>query len=164
LAVIYKAEDPKRVTWSTFLRRAAEERAVIYSDYFYEADLARRGVFVYRAHTDRFNIAEPYGRLLTPFRPLIVGDVPRPLGDQLAKRVHLDVSFASASYIQPAELVPCGSWTTEAYLASDGFTLRPMPGVERADYLELAADLRESSSLQDREIFKPLVFDPPLDQ
>jgi hypothetical protein len=39
-----------------------------------------------------------------------------------------------------------------------------MPGVERADYLELAADLRESSSLQDREIFKPLVFDPPLDQ
>jgi hypothetical protein len=103
---------------------------------------------------------EPYGRLFTPVRPLIVGNAPPSLRDQLAKRVHLDVSFASSPYIQPAELVPC-TWASAAYLASDGFTVRPLPGTELAEFQEFAAEIRDCGIPGD-DIFKPLVFDPPV--
>jgi hypothetical protein len=152
-----------REAWTAFIRQAAAGRTGVSSDFHgcWDIDFARRGIFAYRAHTDRFNMPEPYGRLFTPVRPLIVGDAPPPLRDQLAKRVHLDVSFASSPYIQPAELVPCQTWASAAYLASDGFTVRPLPGAERADYLELAAHIRDGR-IPDDDVFKPVVFDPPV--
>src|SRR5262249_20575989 len=140
-----EAGHPGREAWTAFIHQAAAGRTGVSSEIhgYLDIDLARRGVFAYRAHTDRFNIPEPYGRLFTPLRPLILGDAPPALRDQLAKRVHLDVSFARSRYIQPAELVPCQTWATAAYLASDGFTLRPLPDAEHADYLEFVAHIRE---------------------
>jgi hypothetical protein len=163
MVVVWRRNEvgqPKNEAWKAFIRQVAAGQAGISSEiHGDDIELARRGVFVYRAHYIRFNIAEPYGRLFTPFCPLIVGDAPPTLREELTKRVHLDVSFATSPYIQPLELVPCGTWATEAYLASDGFTLRPLPGAEHRDYLQLAVDVR--GHMQDVD-FKPLVFDPPI--
>src|SRR5262249_52649353 len=73
-----EAGHPGREAWTAFIHQAAAGRTGVSSEIhgYLDIDLARRGVFAYRAHTDRFNIPEPYGRLFRPLRPLTLGDAP----------------------------------------------------------------------------------------
>src|SRR5262249_26761090 len=124
--------DPREQAWGTFLRAGNASPWLVsaltaHSD---EAELARRGVFVYRAHDERYNIAEPYGRFFVPPQPLRVQEMPADVQRALAKLVRLDVSFAAEAYVQPAELVPCSLWSSAIYLARDGRTVRAIKGRE----------------------------------
>jgi hypothetical protein len=122
-----------------------------------EGDLAwaRAGLFVYHHDGRRLNEAEPYGRMLVPLNPLHVSDLGRTIAVRLENKQRLPISFAEARYVQPAEHIPCGTWSPGLYLASDGFTVRPLPGSSE-QYEERAYQQ------EDDELFVPLVFDPPL--
>jgi len=158
--------DPRAATWNEFKSLADTNpnyvtRITVYGS---ELALARRGVFFYDAHDERFYHAEPYGQVLAPQRPLRIADTTGALRDMLEARVRLDVSFASSPYVQPIEHVACVTWGKIAvYLASDGFTVRPFPGADGATYNRDAAQvIADERGTQER--FKPLVFDPPLDE
>src|SRR5262245_11165184 len=158
--------DPRWGVWDEFKRAAGATPAYVTWNPLYGPELAhaRRGLFAYKAHDARFNIAEPYGQVLTPQRPLRLDEAPTHVRDVLARRDRLDVSFASSRYMQPAELVPSVAWAGAVSLASDGFTLRPFPGKPSTDYrTEAAALLRDSGLPGKAQRFKPLAFDPPLD-
>jgi len=152
--------------WDKFKRAASAERAFI--TYIKlsgrELALARRGLFFYRAHDARFNIAEPYGQVLAPQRPLCLDEAPDPIRDVLMTRARLDISFASSPYVQPMQHVPCAVWAGAVFLDSDGFTVRPFPGTGGAAYRSEAASLLGNGSPEYQSFFKPLVFDPPLGQ
>lgn len=156
----------QELAWDKFKRAANTAPSYITSvnTYRQELALARRGLFFYRAHDARFNIAEPYGQVLAPQRPLSVDEAPDPVRDVLATRARLDVSFLSSLYVQPAEHVPCAVWAGIVYLASDGFTVRPFPGTGSAAYRSEAAGLLGNGSPEHQSLFKPLAFDPPLGQ
>jgi len=155
--------------WVEFKRVAEAAPAYVTYKRFFGVELAlvRRGLFFYSnyfADAARFNIAEPYGQLLAPRQPLRLDEAPEAVRDLLASRAYLDVSLASSPYVQPLELVPSAVWGRDSiYLASDGCTLRPIPGTEATAYRERAAALLRSGSLVDKSPFKPVVFDPPLD-
>jgi hypothetical protein len=157
--------DPRWGVWDEFKRMAGAAPAYVTSTTLYESELyySRRGLFTYAAHDARFSIAEPYGQVLAPQRPLRLDEAPTRLRDVLARRARLDVSFASAQYVQPAELIPCVAWAGAVYLASDGFTVRPLSGEVSAAYRDEADALLRSSSPGDEQHYKPLAFDPPLD-
>jgi hypothetical protein len=156
----------QELAWYRFKRTASAGPSYITNVRTYHEELAfaQRGLFCYRAHHARFNIAEPYGQVLVPQRPLRLDEVPDPVRDVLATRARLDVSFASSLYVQPVEHVPCVAWGGAVYLASDGFTIRPFPGTEGAAYRSEAAGLRGNGSPGHQSLFQPLVFDPPLGQ
>jgi len=164
--VIPAKDDPAWKLVKRFNEAAAQKgSSYVASISLIEQDLsvARCGVFLYRAHHVRFNIPEPYGQVLVPPRPLHLDEVPASLRDALATRVHLDVSFASSPYVQPAEFLLCLAWQdTGVYLAADGFTVRPLAGVDIADYRREAADLHHQPGHEPS--YKPIVFDPPIDQ
>lgn len=162
--VEFTQRDPQWAVWDEFKRAAAAGPSYVTSINLYgpEFSLARRGLFAYAAHDDRFNVAEPYGQVFAPQAPLRLDQVPAPLRDVLATRARLDVSFASSPYLQPVELVPCAAWTSTVYLAADGFTVRPFPGTESAAYRDAAAELLRFGSPGDEALYKPLVLDPPL--
>ena len=137
-----------------------------------ELAVARRGLFAYCVHDARFDrpgpydqpLPEPYGLVLAPKRPLRLDEAARPLRKVLATRARLDVAFASSPYVQPAELIPSVAWGDGVvYLASDGCTVRPFPATQAGLYRR-AGDLLRSDSSRDEPRYKPLVFDPPLDQ
>ena len=166
--------DPRRTVWDQFKR-------VVYAGPFCissiglmgpELAVARRGLFAYCVHDARFDrpgpydqpLPEPYGLVLAPKRPLRLDEAARPLRNVLATRARLNVAFASSPYIQPAELVPSVAWGDGVvYLASDGCTIRPFPATQAGLYRR-AGDLLRSDSSRDEPRYKPLVFDPPLDQ
>ena len=156
--------DPRWRVWEEFKRMASSAPAYVTSTTLYESTLSysRRGLFTYAAHDARFNIAEPYGQVLAPQRPLKLDEAPPQLRDVLAQRARLDVSFASAWYVQPAELIPCVAWGGAVYLASDGFTVRPLSGEVSTAYRDEAAALLRSGAPGDEQHYKPLAFDPPL--
>jgi hypothetical protein len=162
-------QDPQWIVWDEFKRAMAAEPTYITSltvfDGYYssELSLARRGLFAYRAHA-RINIAEPYGQVFAPREPLRLDSAPGAVRDVLATRARLDVSFSSSPYVQPVGLIPCAVWgEPAAYLAADGFTVRPFPGVDARAYAKEAAGLRSAGSPGDESLYKPLTFDPPLD-
>ena len=159
--------DPRWGVWDEFKRAAGAAPTYVTSKTLYGTELsyARRGLFAYKAHDARFNIAEPYGQVLKPQQPLKLDEAPPALRDVLAQRARLDVSFASSRYVQPADFIPCVAWAAQAvYLASDGFTIRPFPGAASTDYrTEAAALLRDSDLPGNAQHYKPLAFDPPLD-
>jgi hypothetical protein len=153
-------DGPDARAWAAFVRAVdAGPHLVTARGYFGVADLARRGAFVYQAHSERFYRAEPYGRLFTPQRPLRLDELPGPLRGRLAARPRFDLSFAEAAYVQPAELAPCATWAGGAvYVAADGFTVRPVPGREAAyDAEARALDVAGARQAP----FVPVVFDPP---
>jgi len=123
-----------------------------------ELTVARRGLFAYSAHDARFNLPEPYGLVLAPQQPLRLDQVPRRLRDVLVTRARLNVSFTSSLYVQPAEHVPCAVWAGIVYLASDGFTVRPLPGSDAAAYDSAAKQLRHASPEEELR-YRPVVFD-----
>jgi len=159
--------DPRWGVWDEFKRAVGAAPVYVTSQTLFGTELsyARRGLFAYQAHDARFNIAEPYGQVLRPQQPLKLDESPLPLRDALGRRARLDLSFASSRYVQPAEFIPCVAWAEQAvYLASDGFTIRPFPGKASADYRsEATALLRDSDLPGKAQRYKPLAFDPPLD-
>jgi len=167
---IYLPEtDPRWSVWDDFWRTAWAKPAYVTSYTLLrpeELSHARRGLFAYEAH-DAFNVAEPYGCVLTPQQPLTLDEAPAPVRDVLVRRARLDISFASSPYVQPAELIPCVA-AGAVYLASDGFTVRPISGTVSTAYRDEAAELRDHLRLRpgphsDVHHYKPFVFDPPLD-
>ena len=152
--------------WNDVLREAYASAWLVTGWWPFGSELAlsRRGVFAYRAHDDRFNAAEPYGRVLLPDAPIALDDLPPSARDVLRARPRLDVSFAADRYVQPAELVPCATWQSALYLASDGRTVRMLPGADRAAYASEASGLDADANDEMDSEFEPVVFDPPLDQ
>lgn len=151
--------DERFRVWSDFLQRASKSAAFVAATQVDRSllTLARRGLFAYQAHDARFNLPEPYGRMLVPDAPMRVDDLPASLRDVLAKRAHLPLSFAEAWYVQPAEHVPCATWESRVYLSSDGCTLRPLPGFE-AEFADAVSELDDSED----PAFAPLLYDPQL--
>jgi hypothetical protein len=94
-------------------------------------DLARRGLYVYEHSTENW-IAGPYVREADPEgEPLREAELPDEIRAHL---VRFAGSFARTAEIQPVELWPCEAWDA-GYLASDGKTVRPIPGKEK-EFLE----------------------------
>ena len=158
--------DPRWRVWADFKRVANAAPAYVTYKRFLRSTraLAHRGVFFYSPYSGadaRCNIPGPYGQELAPQRPLCLDEAPAPLRDALAPCARLDVSFASSPYVQPVEHVPCAIWGDCVYLASDGFTVRPVPGTDARKYSQAAANL---GSPQNEARYKALVFDPPPDQ
>jgi hypothetical protein len=89
------------------------------------------GIFVYELDADYASYESPYRLVGVPAKPIHVDQLP-PALRQMFKRVHLDkISFPEARLLQLYEHVACSTWgTPRAYLASDGVTLRPVPGRE----------------------------------
>jgi hypothetical protein len=157
--------DPRWGVWADFKRVANAAPAYVTYKTFLRGTraLAHRGVFLYSAYSGgdaRCNIPEPYGQQLAPQRPLCLDEAPEQVRDAFASCARLDVSFASSPYIQPVEHVPCAIWGGCVYLASDGFTVRPIPGTDARAYARAA----ERRWPENEAHYMALVFDPPPDQ
>lgn len=138
-------------TWAPFLQALYSTKTLVTARTIWadRIDAARRGFYVFEVNDERFGIPEPYARVLVPTKPNTASQGFTKLDD---------VSFAEDKYVQPAEHIPVDTWgETALYLASDGVTVRPLPGHE-ADYADQAGALEPNDSA-----WKPVVFDPPLD-
>jgi hypothetical protein len=98
-------------------------------------EAVRLGLFWFQ-HDDDFDelpFPSPYGQGQSPATPLHVNQLP-PQYRELARRIRLEnVRFSDGKGVQPVEHVACQVWDGEAafaYLASDGVTIRPLPGRE----------------------------------
>jgi hypothetical protein len=89
------------------------------------------GLFVYELLLDYTTFESPYRLAVAPAKPLHVDQLPPPLRDQF-KRFRLDnVRFPETPLLQLIEHVSCDIWGSgTVYLASDGVTLRAVPGHE----------------------------------
>jgi hypothetical protein len=120
-------------------------------------DFRRLGLFSYD-HSQRVGwFTWAYDRVVVPDQPLHIDQVPPKVRD-IFSRVRFDkLRFADSKYLQPAEFFPCHIWDEEpGYLASDGQTVRAVPGEEdrfwgayrydhpeyQREYPELAGQLR----------------------
>jgi hypothetical protein len=120
-------------------------------------DIRRVGLFGY-GHSQRVGwFTWPYQRELVPDQPRHIDQMP-PKVREIFSRVRFDkLRFADSAYLQPAEFFPCHLWDDEpAYLASDGRTVRAVPGEEdrfwgayrydhaeyQREYTKLAGQLR----------------------
>lgn len=106
-------------------------------------NLARRGFFVFE-HLDRFEnwISGPYGRRSVPSRPLSIDDLSPADRRRVAGAAFSTLRFADVPLLQPAEHAEVVSWQS-AWVASDGKTVRPIPGQEDGyldDYQNRDAD------------------------
>lgn len=117
---------------------------------------ARRGLFAFDADCSRFNIPEPYGRVLVPRRPVRLEELPAGLRARLERLRRLPVRFSELTHVQPAEHEPCETWESAVYLASDGVTVRAIPGRE-ADFDDHACVLEDDAP----DAFRPLVIEAP---
>lgn len=95
------------------------------------SSLANFGFYSYTHVTDNW-VAGPYARDLQPAQPITIDELPPDLGRQVRQVRFDDLCFRETTAFQPVEHVACDAWGA-AYLASDGKTIRPMPGRE-ADY------------------------------
>jgi hypothetical protein len=110
-------------------------------DWDNDAQVAEQGLYTYQ-YPEELGALAPYERSEVPARPLHVDQLPPGLR-ALAKDVRLHVDFAREERVQPVEHVECDFWTDDAvgYLATDGKTVRPVPGRED-DFKEWAAEYR----------------------
>jgi hypothetical protein len=114
------------------------------------------GVFVYDYPDDYGPLYLPYGRQPAPTRPIHVDQLP-PKVRELCRRVRFEnVDFAKAERLQPFEHVACVGWSEpEAYLSSDGVTVRPVPGEEGAFAEFVEEYLRNHPEEARRYVFLP---------
>jgi hypothetical protein len=106
-------------------------------------EAAERGLFVYEYDEEELPVAAPYGIMAEPKAPLHADQLP-PRLRKLCKQVRFDkVTFPGSEHVQPAEHVKCDFWSDEevAYLASDGKTIRPLPGKEKR-FADFVAEFR----------------------
>jgi hypothetical protein len=94
-------------------------------------EAVKSGLFVYELQLDYSPFESPYRLNATPENPIHVDQLPPAVREDV-KRVRLNkVRFPEASLLQLVEHVPCVTWGSSAvYLASDGVTLRAIPGHE----------------------------------
>lgn len=152
------SSDPRVDAWREAFAEIRRSSTPILEIAIATSDIAwaRAGLFVYKL-SERIGDADPYGRVLVPTSPLQVGELGPQIASRLGSTVRLDLSFRESPYVQPAEHLPCVGWDTAIYLASDGFTIRPLPGRSK-DYEEHAICVAD----HDDDRFEPLVFDPPI--
>jgi hypothetical protein len=117
-------------------------------------DVCNHGAFLYRHLCENW-ISGPYGRERVPLQPVHIDQLP-PAVRRVLLRVRFDkFCFADTPHVQPAEHTDCVAWE-QAYLATDGKTVRPIPGMDEDDhdlYFDAIAELQDMEGL---------VFDPPL--
>jgi hypothetical protein len=110
-----------------------------------EPNPAGHGLFAY-GHLCENWISGPYGREALPRQPVHIDQLPPDLR-AVVGRFRLDtLCFAETPHIQPVEHAECTSWES-AYLASDGKTVRPIPGREE-EYREVYGEYRKDSRLE----------------
>jgi hypothetical protein len=100
------------------------------------------GLFCYGPLEEYMPFQGRYGMTYRPEAPLHVDRLPPRLRGLLKEVRFGEVRFADAECVQPAEQFQCDCWGYEeedAYLATDGVTLRPVPGREHlfAAYCEM---------------------------
>src|SRR5262245_30135137 len=90
------------------------------------------GVFYYD-YPEGFDPIEPYDREGTPAVPLHVDQLPPELRGRCRRVCYEQLDFAQSPLVQPLEYGPCVYWYVDrvAYVASDGQTVRPLPGKEQ---------------------------------
>jgi hypothetical protein len=101
-------------------------------------------LFVYECQAE--GPTGPYERTQAPRKPLHIDQLPPRVRDAIRSLRFDTLDFRQTREFQPVELTPCSAWDP-AYLASDGKTIKPIPGWED-DYAkfykeygaELAAD------------------------
>jgi hypothetical protein len=113
-----------RELWTRFVQRVHAEGWCLGCHYVYESEIqfVQRGAFHYSAQEILY-IAEPYGRIMQPSRPLHVSELPADLRT-IAEQRQLPHRFADTVFIQPAEHMHCQIWGSEIYLSEDGSTIR----------------------------------------
>ena len=115
---------------------------------------ARLGFFLYEYGYDYDPIA-PYDRRVRPESPIHIDQLP-PAMREICKRVLFEgVSFTESERIQPLEYFACSYWYGNdrvAYLAEDGKTVRPIPGMEErfAEFCETFREQHPEESKQFR--------------
>jgi hypothetical protein len=100
-----------------------------------------RRLFVYETGPLDECLSERYHRSKKPKKPVHIDELPPDVRETVG-RVRFDgLDFTKDAIIQPIELTECGSWDP-AYLASDGKTVKPVPGRER-EYREFIKEYRD---------------------
>jgi len=112
---------------------------------------AETGIFLYD-YSEGWDPIQAYDRRVVPAAPVHVDQLP-PAIRLGCKRIQMSgVRFADAARVQPIELFPCdytGREERVAFVASDGVTVRPVPGRERrfADFVRwFRADFPEAAA------------------
>jgi hypothetical protein len=104
------------------------------------------GVFLYRYIDDTrpYGPIDVYRRDVTTPNPLHVDQLPPDLRMEWKRLRFPGIRFAQADTLQPFEAFEChaSDVDAEAYIASDGVTVRPIPGREVA-WVEFVADFQE---------------------
>jgi hypothetical protein len=98
-----------------------------------------------------------YIRTAQPRQPLHVDQLPPRLRKLVSRLKLVDVDFVQVEAIQPLEYTDCGFWQDfQAYLASDGVTIRPIPG-EEGNFAKFLAAFRKECPKE----FEQFRFEPP---
>lgn len=104
-------------------------------------NLAECGLFSYTHVTDNW-VAGPYARDYQPKQPITLDQLPPEVRRLVGKVRFNELCFRETPSFQPVEHVECEAWGA-AYLASDGKTIRSIPGREEeyaGEYEEYAGD------------------------
>jgi hypothetical protein len=121
-------------------------------------DYRRLGLFAYSYEHDHWGgwFTWAYERAVVPDQPLHIDQMP-PAVREIFARVRFDkLRFAASACVQPVEFFPCGLWDDEpGYLASDGQTVRAVPGEEerfwgayKYSHLDCVRDNPEAAGLR----------------
>jgi hypothetical protein len=113
---LFRARHPDLAEWQLPERPALAEE---FGFYLYE-------------YGDAWELIVPYERRVMPPHPAHVDQL-SPQIRTACKKIRVPVPFARARWLQPTEFTPCDYWSPEswdAYVASDGVTVRPMRGRE----------------------------------
>jgi hypothetical protein len=103
----------------------------------------RGQVFVYRTGKYDECLAERYHRSQQPKKPVHVDQLAPEVRERLSRCRFDNLDFAKTEILQPVELKECSTWDA-AYLASDGKTVRAVPGRED-EYPQSVEELRYDS-------------------
>jgi hypothetical protein len=107
-----------------------------------EREIIRQGVYLYDLYLDYSPFLSPYAMRFAPEQPIHVDQLAPDLRG-IFKTVELEnARFGEARLLQLAEHAECIGYSDEpAYLASDGKTIRPVPGREDS-FAAFVAELR----------------------
>jgi hypothetical protein len=101
----------------------------------------RARVFVYETGPMDEAFADHYHRMSVPEKPLHIDELPPQAREAVASMRFDTLDFAKTKVFQPVELTECGTWDA-AYLASDGKTVKAVPGREK-EYAEFFEEYRD---------------------
>jgi hypothetical protein len=128
-----------------------------------EGDYAEGGLFTYGSEAGVGWYVAGYKKGRSPEVPLHIDQV-SPAVRAVFKQLHIDgIRFADSSRLQPLEFGPChlyDEWDRTGYIASDGVTVRPIPGKERG-FLEDYETHREEIQQDKPERLERLHFELP---